>query len=295
MRPDYILNGDQDGRLKLYTVKSDYVNPLKKGAKLEAGFKISIVSADNDAKFWDVSSGTPQNDVNKTNHFNYNENNNAAYINLHKDFKKFNLQVGFRGEQTNINTRQYNGNIQYDSSYFQLFPSAFFNYKLSEDKTLGLSLSRRIDSPGYSQLNPFLFLIDVTTYATGRPGLLPQLTWSYEMSYTLKSLRFTLGYSHTKNNQNIAIARFKDVFPNIPSDDNVTVQIPINLAHSDNIGLTISAPVKITKWWNMINNANLYYEKFNGSLGITQLNAGKPAAIFKRTIRLPLRKAGLQN
>jgi hypothetical protein len=278
LEPNYILDGDQDGRLKFTTLKSDYINPLKNGAKIETGFKLSFVSSDNDAKFFDVSNGTPQNDVNKTNHFFYKENNNAAYINFSKDFKKFDIQFGLRGEQTNIKTHQVNGNIHFDSSYLQLFPSAFFNYKIKEDKTLGVSVSRRIDRPGYSQLNPFLFLIDVTTYATGRPGLLPQFTWSYELSYTVKSLSFTLGYSHSKNNQNIAIAKFKDVFPGIPSADNVTVQIPVNLNSSDYFGLTIAAPVRISKWWNMINNANLYYEKFNGSLGTTQLNKGRPAA-----------------
>jgi hypothetical protein len=142
---------------------------------------------------------------------------------------------------------------------------------------LGVSVSRRIDRPGYSQLNPFLFLIDVTTYATGKPGLLPQLTWSYELSYTVKSINFTLGYSHTKQNQNIAIARFKDVFPNIPSADNITVQIPINLSSQDYYGLTVSAPVRVSKWWNMINNGNIFYNKFNGQLGGTTLNNGKPA------------------
>jgi len=170
-----------------------------------------------------------------------------------------------------------NGDIRFDSSYFQLFPSAFFNYHLKEDKTIGLSVSRRIDRPGYSQLNPFLFLIDVTTYATGNPGLLPQLTWSYEINYTLKNLNFTLGYNHTVSNHNIAIARFQDVFPDIPSEENVTVQIPINLSSADYIGLTVAAPVRVTKWWNMTNNGNVYYNHFNGNLAGTTLDNGLPA------------------
>ncbi|MEP7319383.1 MAG: outer membrane beta-barrel protein [Panacibacter sp.] len=278
LQPNYTLKGDQDGKLTLRTGKIDYANPFKKDAKLEAGFKTSFVSSDNDAKFFDVSNGTPQNDVNKTNHFIYEETNNAGYINFSKDFKKFDIQFGLRGEQTKIKTQQEIGNVRFDSSYFQLFPSAFFNYKLKEDQTLGVSVSRRIDRPGYSQLNPFLFLIDVTTYATGSPGLLPQLTWSYEMNYTVKGMNFSLSCSRTKNNQNIAIAKFKDVFPNIPSADNVTVQIPINLTSSDYVGVSIAAPVRINKWWNMVNNANIYYEKFNGSLGTTTLSNGKPAA-----------------
>ena len=277
LQPDYILNGDQDGKLIFKTLKSDYVNPIKKGMKFETGFKTSFVSSDNDAQFFDASSGTPENDVNKTNRFFYKENNNAAYFNFSKEYKKFDFQLGLRGEQTNVDTRQAIGNVQWDSSYFQLFPSAFLNYHIKEDQTVGLSVSRRIDRPGYSELNPFLFLIDVTTYATGSPGLLPELTWSYEGNYTLKNLNFTLGYSHTTNNQNIAIARFRDVFPSIPSEDNVTVQIPINLASSDYFGLTIAAPVRVNKWWNMINNGNIYYNHFNGNLGGTRLNNGKPA------------------
>jgi iron complex outermembrane recepter protein len=194
--PDYILDGNQEGFLRLATAKADYVHPINKQTKLEAGFKTSLVHTDNDARFFDMSTGVPKDDVNKTNHFYYDENINAAYLNFKKDFKKFDMQIGLRAENTNVKTKQEKGNILWDSSYTQLFPSAFFNYKLKEDHTLGASVSRRIDRPGYSQLNPFLFLIDVTTYSTGNPSLLPQFTWSYELSYTMKNINFTLGYSH---------------------------------------------------------------------------------------------------
>lgn len=281
LQPNYTLDGDQAGKLTLKTAKADYTNPLKGGARFETGFKTSHVSSDNDAKFFDMSSGSPVDDVNKTNRFYYDEYNNAGYLNFSKEFKKFNFQLGLRGEHTRLKTHQVKGNIYFDSSYFQLFPSAFFNYKIKEDQIIGVSVSRRIDRPGYSQLNPFLFLIDVTTYSTGSPGLLPQFTWSYELNYTLKNINFTLGYSHSTNNQNVAIARFKDVFPNIPQDNNVTVQIPINLSSSDYYGISVSAPVRINKSWNMINNANAYYNKFNGSLGTTRLNRGRPAFDYR--------------
>ena len=275
--PDDILDGDQLGSLNFKTAKVDYVNGVRGGAKWEAGFKTSFVSSDNDAKFWNLSSGVPVNDVNKTNRFYYKENNNAVYLNASKEFKKWNVQLGLRGEQTNISTHQVKGDVAWDSSYLQLFPSAFFNYKLKEDQTLGVSVSRRIDRPGYQQLNPFLFMIDPTTYGTGNPHLLPQFTWSYEMSYTLKNLNFTLGYSRTTRPQNTVIMLFGEAFPNIPSPPNVTVQIPVNLESSDYYGLSVSAPVRIAKWWNMINNANAYYNRFNGNLGGTPLNAGAPA------------------
>jgi iron complex outermembrane recepter protein len=276
-QPRYVLNGDQKGKLNFKTAKIDYVNPLGKDSKWEAGLKTSLVSSDNDARFTDVSNGSPQNDINKTNHFLYKENNNAGYLNLSKTFKKLDMQFGLRGEHTKISTYQAIGNVSFDSSYFQMFPSSFFNYKLKKEQTLGLSVSRRIDRPGYSQLNPFLFLIDVTTYSTGRPGLLPQLTWAYELSYTVKNFNVGLSYSHAKNNQNTTLARFKEVFPNIPSEENVTVQIPINLSSSDYVGLSVSAPIQVKGWWNMTNNANFFFEKFYANFSGTRLNSGRPA------------------
>ena len=278
MQPDYILDGFQEGNLNLRTAKADYVNPLKKKARFETGFKTSFVSADNDARFFNMSNGAQVDDVNKTNHFYYDENINAGYFIFKKEYKKFNYQVGLRAENTNVKTRQVKGDIRWDSSYTQLFPSAYFTYSLKEDQRIGISVSRRIDRPNYSQLNPFLFLIDVTTYATGNPSLLPQFTWAYEMNYTIKNINLTLGYSHTEKNQNVVIARFKEVFPNIPSEDNVTVQIPVNLSSSDYFGLTVAAPIKISNWWNMINNANVFYNHVNGNLGGTTLDKGRAVA-----------------
>ncbi|MBO9682784.1 MAG: outer membrane beta-barrel protein, partial [Flavisolibacter sp.] len=37
-------------------------------------------------------------------------------------------------------------------------------------------------------------------------------------------------------------------------------------------------PVKVSKWWNMINNLNFYYNKFNGNLGGSELHKGAPSA-----------------
>ena len=280
-KPGDILDGDQEGELTLKTGKVDYVNPLKKGAKFEAGFKTSYVSSDNDAKFFNVVGNTSTVDAMKTNRFFYEEYNNAGYVNYSKEFKKLNVQLGLRGEQTNVKTRQVKGDVHYKNDYFELFPSAFLNYKLKDDQTIGLSLSRRIDRPGYGQLNPFLFQIDATVYATGAPNLLPQMTMSYEMNYTIKNMNFTLGYSHTTDPQNMVISRILDVIPTfeIPagSDSNITVQIPVNLESSDYIGLTATTPIKINKWWNMVNNLNVFYNHFNGNLGGAALDNGEPA------------------
>jgi iron complex outermembrane recepter protein len=284
-KDDDILDGDQNGKLTLKTAKVDFVHPLSGGAKVEIGGKTSYVSSDNDAKFYTVLPDQKLVDETKTNRFFYKEYNNAGYINFSKAYKKFDFQVGLRGEQTNVKTLQVKGNNSYKNDYFQLFPSAFFNYKLKEDQTLGISVSRRIDRPGYFELNPFLFQVDATIYSTGDPLLKAQTTWSSELSYTLKQMNFSVSYSHTKDPENTVLSKILDVIPNFEikpgQDSNITVQIPVNLTSSDYIGISGAVPVRISKWWNMTNNFDIYYNRFNGNLAGSKLNAGKPAATVR--------------
>lgn len=293
-KDDDILDGDQRGRLKLKTAKVDFTNPMKNGTKLEAGLKTSYVSSDNDAKFYNVLPGETVVDATKTNRFFYGEYNNAAYTNLSKEFKKFTVQLGLRGELTNLRTRQVKGDRTYGNDYFRLFPSGFFTYRLKPEQSLGVSVSRRIDRPGYNDLNPFLFQVDATIYATGNPLLKPQTTWSYELNYTLKNLNFTLGYSHTKDPENVVLSKILDVIPTFEikpgQDSNITVQIPVNLLSSDYFGLTASAPIRLTKWWNMMNNFNVFYNRFNGNLSGAQLNEGTPAANIRTNNSFTLKK-----
>ncbi len=47
----YLLHGNLPSNINIYTFKSDYHHPLKKGTVLEAGIKVSYVSTDNDARY----------------------------------------------------------------------------------------------------------------------------------------------------------------------------------------------------------------------------------------------------
>ncbi|RYZ18028.1 MAG: TonB-dependent receptor, partial [Chitinophagaceae bacterium] len=279
-----ILDGDQKGALNLTSGKLDYTRPLK-GGRVEAGLKSSYVHSDNDAQFFNVYGNSRPVDSTKTNRFYYEEYNNAAYVNGSREWQKWSLQLGLRGEKTNIRTLQSKSGARFRNDYFQLFPSAFLNYKLRDDKVVGVSVSRRIDRPGYAQLNPFLFQVDATIYATGAPLLKPQLTWSYEASYTVKQLNFTLGYSHSTDPQSVVLSRILDVIPDFEikpgQDSNITVQIPVNLESSDYFGLTATLPWRVKPWWNLMGNVNVYYNHFNGNIGGAAVSNGSPAGNFR--------------
>lgn len=262
----YILKGNLDGNLNIYSAKSDLTKVFKKNWKLETGVKTSFVKADNDLQFFDASSGTSVIDQSKTNHFIYEENINAGYGNVIKNWDKFKVNFGLRLENTNVTGNQLTTNQVNKKNYTQLFPSAVFSYDLNEKNTVELNFSRRITRPTYRQLNPFKFYLDPTTYQAGNPDLNPQTTMNYEFTYSLSNKYFaTLSYSKTQNN-------ITDVLKPIDENGNiVVVQAVENLSSASYYGLNIIAPVKVTKWWDMNNNANFYYGTYTGNISDTYI------------------------
>lgn len=277
LRPDYQLDGNQKGLLHFYIGKADFIHTFGKKLKMETGFKLSFVDSDQDAAFFEKTESGYIPDLNKTNHFIYKENTNAAYISFSRQFNKWDFQAGLRGENTKYSTRQVVGEITFDSTYFQLFPTFFAQYSWNEHKSTTFNITRRIDRPGFSQLNPFLFLIDVTTYSTGNPNLQPQFSWNFELGYSDKIVHASLSYSKTLQSHTIVLSRLDDVFPGQSEDPNVTIQIPLNLNTTEYYGLDISVPLSITKWWNSTQNATAFYNHFTGNLSGTQLNQGNVA------------------
>ena len=264
-RPQYLLNGNLDGNLNIFGLKSDFVKALK-AFKLETGIKSSYVEADNALVFYDVSSGTPVFDPTKSNRFLYTENINALYVNGSKDIGKWGFYVGLRVENTNITGEQLADEQSFDDSYTQLFPSALISYKFNDDNSLELNYSRRISRPSYQQLNPFKFFLDQTTYRSGNPYLDPQTTHSIELTHAFKNKIFsTLSFSRTTDNITGVIA---------PSDEDpmITVQTDKNLNTADITGLFIIMPLELTKWWSTNYSFNFYYGSYSGTVAGTTLS-----------------------
>jgi hypothetical protein len=92
----YLLPSD----IHIYTVKADYVHPLKNKLKLEGGFKSSIVDNNNISDYYTVMNSSLTKENSKSNHFKYHENINAAYINGQKSWKRVAIQMGLRFENT---------------------------------------------------------------------------------------------------------------------------------------------------------------------------------------------------
>lgn len=236
-------------------MKSDYVHPFKKGGRLEAGFKSSFVENDNlvDYKRWNGSDWV--NDG-RSNHFVYDENINAVYLNANKQVKKWSFQAGLRLENTIAKGYQYNNDSTFKRNFTNLFPSTFISYELNKSNTVTVSYSRRITRPNYQDLNPFIYFLDSLSYRKGNPFLLPQFTHNIELSHSFKSkLITTLNYNST----NRVISQI------LKPDGDIVYMTSENVARFRNIGISITAPVPITKWWNLNLFTNIYNNHYEGT------------------------------
>jgi hypothetical protein len=267
--PQAILHGDQEGITQIRSFKADYTNPLANNAKLEAGIKASLVTADNDLRFSNFIGNAYVPDVTRTNHFIYRENINAAYINFSKDWPKWSTQLGLRGEQTIADGHEQTIDSSFSRNYIQPFPSLAVQRHINKDNDLGITLSRRIERPNYEQLNPFKYYLDPTTYKSGYPYLNPALSWSAELSYVFRQKFITnINYTYTSS-------PITEVIQPSPTETKVTIQTTKNLTGMAYYGINGAYQFRFYKWWNNTTNINVYYARYTGDIAGSSLNAGK--------------------
>lgn len=260
--------------INVKSVKIDYTHPINKTTKLETGIKSSIVKTDNDlllAKSADGINWTP--DPEYTNRFLYDENVNAAYVNFSTEYKKLGIQLGLRAENTHSTGNSITKNELVDRKYLEFFPSVALSRTLDKNNQLGFSYSRRIDRPGYDDLNPFMNFLDEYTFQKGNPYLNPQFTSSFDISHTYKGgITTSLNYSHTV-----------DVMTFVTEQEDETLKTYAtqrNLDEQNIYGLNVYAPVPVNKWWNINNNIQVFHMGFKSKSDEGDLNAGQVAVTY---------------
>nr|MBA4141198.1 TonB-dependent receptor [Segetibacter sp.] len=160
-------------------------------------------------------------------------------------------------------------NIKYPLS---LFPSIFTTYKLSDKEDIQVNYSRRINRPNFFQLLPFYDYSDPQNVSIGNPGLKPEFTNSFELSYNnsyKKGANF-LASTFFKYNTNL-ITRFQylglnpDVSKVYSNTDSIPINTYINANNSITYGIELTNRMPVAQWWDMTLNVNL----FNSTINVT--------------------------
>jgi iron complex outermembrane receptor protein len=276
MMPPAFLRTQTPSLINIRTVRTDYTLPVNKSLKLEAGAKFSDVSTDNILDARKQLNGQYVDDTLLTNHFKYDERISAGYINLNKSYKSLTVQAGIRAEYTSSTGTLFNaGQNSVRRNYLDFFPSVFINRVLNDKNEIGISYSRRIDRPGYDNLNPFIYYVDQYTYQVGNPFLKPQYTNKVELNYTYnKAINLSFGFSHTS-----------DVITELfVTKGDTSIDETLNLNSQNYYDIDINAPYTVTKWWSGNADITGFYTKVKSDTLLGgHLNNGKAAFQFKTT------------
>ncbi len=246
-------------QLKVFTGKVDFVNPFKEKQFIEWGFKANIKNNDNPSVYEYFENDQWLIDANSTNHFEYNEQIYAAYVNYKYQLEKLNIQAGLRTEYTALNIDQKTLNEEHKDDYLKWFPSLSLKYEFTSNHSAHASYSKRINRPSQFDLNPFRFYDDSFNYSQGNPNLIPEITNAMEIGYAWKSNFMASVYFNST----------KDVFTevyNYNPDTNTTITTQINVDKSYNYGVNITNTSEFYKWWSVNTLLNVFENKFMGNV-----------------------------
>jgi len=280
----YNLN---QGNNRNWNLQADYTDPIGKDGKLELGYRTTLSRADNSfiASVYDTSAKDFVFDPTISTQFIYDEKTHAAYGTYQQQYGKFGLQVGSRFEKTIINTDLVATNQSHVQNYFRIYPSVFLSEKLSEDQTLQLSYSRRINRPRDREINPFLDKSDPLSYRQGNPDLRPEDVHSFELSYAKywKSTTLTSSIYYRRTNDIIEFVR------SLYDNTGVSITNFANFEYGTASGFEFIARTDITNKWNVTSNLNLYRNtlKGNSALGVADNDGFAWNANLTTNITLP--------
>jgi outer membrane receptor protein involved in Fe transport len=265
---------DGKGDNENFIFQTDYTNPLGEKSKLELGARVSVRKVNNKNDFYFISnSGTAV--YNPLASVNYNSTDKvyAAYTTYTNQVKTFGYQLGLRVESSDYEGRLPDKGQLFNIKFpVSLFPSVFLSNKMKNDQELQLNYTRKINRPNFFQLYPFTDYSDSLNISRGNPDLQPEFTNSVELSYqkTFKKNKDSfLGSLYYKNTTDL-ITRFQVQETSPITGKDILINTYINAASSYVTGLELTLKTKMTKWWDMTTNMNLFTSKINTGI------AGQP-------------------
>lgn len=245
----------------------DYAQPLPRDVKLGFGGKTTFYTINSRA---DVNSYRPATDTYLPDDFlssnlHYRQKVYAAYAEMSFAVPEFfNAKIGGRYERTEINAYYSNAGQVTIPGYNTFVPSLFLSRNISENQTIKLSYSKRINRPDYEDLNPFVNTTDPKNLSTGNPYLKPEIGHRFELGYSAelgKTGSLTVNLFHRINEHDIQpyIVYYAAYKVGDSLYTNTSVNTSQNIGRENNTGLNLFADLHITAKLNIRSNAFVFY------------------------------------
>jgi hypothetical protein len=238
--------------INIFTAQIDYSGTLG-STNFEIGAKFSGIDSESGIDFFNAGSLENLYD-NLSDNFLYDENVYALYASFAKDWEKWSIKAGLRGEFTDLQGISRSMDEVNSQEYFEMFPTAYLQHTISENHVLTLDYSRRIDRPRYESLNPFRYFLNEKNYNAGNPNLEAAISNNFNLNYTLQNKYFFDFYYRDRGNSPLTLG-FQD-------NQNLTMRnVSTNLFSNISYGLDILHGRSLTKFWYSQVYMSVFHDK----------------------------------
>ena len=268
-RPMNVNNRHWDARL-------DYENQVTETFKLEAGYEGRFSHEDTPQQSFEFAATgqaerlSPQDsrlqeDPFFYNRFVYDNNIHALYATTNMKFGRLGVMAGLRGEYWKVDTKSvdyYQNEEPFKKDYFQLFPSLFLNYELTETSQLQLNYTRRLRRPWGGQLNSFKNTRDASMIEFGNPQLTPEYTNAFSLNYLKTWTAHTLSIStyYRPTTDVMQRIRYQGEYEGRPT----MFMTNYNVSKSQSAGAELILKDKLFRILDLTTTVNAYYYKLDG-------------------------------
>lgn len=250
---EFGFDADSEQDIQIFTGQLDYSTPIG-NASFETGAKISSIASESNLDFFNFTGSSNTVDASLSDRYTYDENVYAAYLSFVKNWEKWSMKLGVRGELTEAEGTSLTLNQVNTQDFFEPFPSVYLLYSPSDKHSFSFDYGRNVDRPKYNDLNPFRFFFNENDYEQGNPSLTPSFSNNFNFNYTLNSEYFFDVY-YRDNGSNIAYLVFQD------NDNQTLVELKQNVLDSKSYGLDFTLSKSLMSSWFVYAYTSFFHEE----------------------------------
>ncbi|WP_254073613.1 outer membrane beta-barrel family protein [Cellulophaga sp. HaHaR_3_176] len=250
---DFSTNSKQDIQIAIGQV--DFISTIGK-MPISSGLKFSSIKSTSGIDYFNINESVAVLNTTLSDNFQYDEIIYAGYFNVEKDWEKWSLKAGVRGELTNVLGKSVVLNTSTKQNYFELFPSLFLLHSPSENNSFSFDYSRKLTRPKYQELNPFRYFSNENSFTSGNQKLTAVFSNNFNLNYSLKDTYF-FDFYYRDNGKGIETLVFQN-------NQNQTIrESEQNVFSSKSYGLDFTYNNSITDKWFVSSYISAFSEKIS--------------------------------
>ncbi|MGZ3861034.1 MAG: TonB-dependent receptor domain-containing protein [Flavisolibacter sp.] len=264
----YGSNSDNPGKVRETEMKADYSQPLAKNVNLGLGGKAGFYDISSQAQVlgYQPAMKTYFSNASLSNDLDYHQKVYAVYSEISFPLGKIlDAKLGGRYERTEIQSYYSNAASQVKVPGYNTFvPSVYLSRKITDNQTLKLSYSKRIERPDYHDLNPFINTNDPKNLTAGNPYLQPEIGHRFELGYqkeaeNIGSFMVSLFYRINDHDIQPYVIYYPSYLVGDSTYTNVSVSTRQNIGKEQNAGLSLFGDLRFSSKFSLRSNAFVFH------------------------------------